>query len=69
MNAGQSSEWRQPEWVATILYPEDAEQEAVHAEHDTSPDNDHDTLQLRVLGSRNLESERDGCKSKDTVFV
>jgi len=58
---------RQPEGVSAILHSEDGEQEAVHGEHGTTPDNDHDGLNLGICDAWNLESERDCGKGKDAV--
>lgn len=60
-------EWRQPELVSTVLHSEDAEQEAVHAEQHTTPQEYSKLLSSRVLDPWNLESERNGRKSQDTV--
>lgn len=59
--------WREPEGVSAVLHSEDAEQEAVHGEHDTAPEQDHDGLQLGVLDSGDLEGEGDCCKSEDAI--
>ena len=60
-------ERRQPELVPAVLLSEDAEQEAVHAEQDTAPEEDSELLGARVGDTRNLEGERNSRKGEDTV--
>lgn len=45
----------QPEWISTILDPEDAKQEAVHHEDDTTPHNDSDLLGSGVCYAWNFQ--------------
>lgn len=61
------SEWRQPEGVATVLDPEDAQEERVHAEKDGTPDHDSNLLLAGICHPRNLKSKADGGKGEDTV--
>jgi hypothetical protein len=63
----QRSERRQPELVPSILFSEDAEEKAVHAEDDTTPQEYGDRLRAGVLDARDLEGERNRCEGKDTV--
>lgn len=58
----------QPERISAILNPEDAQEEGVHAEDHTSPDEDGDLLSSRVLDARSLDSEADGCECEDAVW-
>jgi hypothetical protein len=60
-------ERRQPELVSTVLGSEDAEQEAVHTQQDATPEKDGKLLSPCVCDTGNLERERDGRESKDTV--
>jgi hypothetical protein len=60
-------EGRQPEGVAAVLDAESAEEVTVHGEHDKTPGECSDTLSTRVCHTGDLESERDGCESKDGV--
>lgn len=60
-------ERRQPEGVATVLHPKDAEEEAVHGKHDTTPDEDHHGLHLGVGDSGDFEGEGDGRKGENAV--
>lgn len=53
--------------VPAVLLSEDAEQEAVHAEQDTAPEEDSELLGARVGDTRNLEGERNSRKGEDTV--
>lgn len=50
----------QPEGVTTVLDPEYAHQEAVHAENDGGPDNDCKLLGTSILDPWNPQSEIDG---------
>lgn len=61
------SERRQPEWVSTVLDPEDTEQKAVHAKDDTTPDKDGDLLCAWVGHAWNLQSKRDRRECEDAV--
>lgn len=62
-------EWRQPERVPSVLDPEHAEQEAVHAQNHKSPDHHSDLLSSRVGHTWDLEREADGCKGQDAVYI
>jgi hypothetical protein len=44
LGSGSCSEWWQEEWVSAILEPEDAEEETVHEEHNTSPSQNSNLL-------------------------
>ena len=61
------SERRQPEGVATVLDPEHTQEEGVHAEKDSSPDENSDLLLARVGDTRNLECQADGGKGEDSI--
>ena len=63
----RSSERRQPEGVATVLDPEHTQEEGVHAEKDSSPDENSDLLLARVGDTRNLECQADGGKGEDSI--
>jgi hypothetical protein len=63
----ERSEGRQPEGVATVLDPEHAQEEGVHAEKDSPPDEDCDLLLARVGDARNLECQADGGEGEDSV--
>ena len=60
-------ERRQPELVSAVLHPENAEQEAVHAQQHTTPDEHGNLLRARIHNAGDLERERDSRKSKDAV--
>jgi hypothetical protein len=66
-NASKHLEGRQPEGVTAVLDAESAEEVAVHGEHDKTPDKCSNTLSTRVCHTWDLESKRDGCKSKDGI--
>jgi hypothetical protein len=57
----------QPEGVAAVLDPEDAQEEGVHAENDSTPNEDRDLLLAGIGHSRDLESKTDGGKGEDAV--
>lgn len=61
------SEWWQPKWITAILDSEDAHEEAVHAKHNTSPDNTGNLLRSGVFHTRNLQAQRDSGKGQDSV--
>lgn len=61
-------EGREPEGVATVLDPEDAQQERVHAEENGTPDEDSDLLLALVGHARHLQSETDGGEGEDAVW-
>ena len=61
------SERRQPEGVATVLDPEHTQEEGVHAEKDSSPDENSDLLLARVGDTRNLVCQADGGKGEDSI--
>jgi len=60
-------EGRQPEGVATVLDPENAKEEGVHAEKDGTPDHDCDLLLAGICHPGNLESKADGGEGEDAV--
>lgn len=53
------SERRQPERISSVLDPENTKQEAVHAEDDTTPDEDGNLLCTWVGHAWNLQGEGD----------
>jgi hypothetical protein len=59
---------RQPEGVATVLDPEHTQEEGVHSEKDSTPDEDSDLLLARVRNARNLECQTDGGEGEDSVY-
>ena len=59
----------QGEGVAAVLDAEDAEQEAVHDDHDTTPDEDGELLCLLIGNSRRLDGQCDGSKRQNAVCV
>lgn len=61
-------ERRQPERIPAVLDAKDAEQEAVHAQNDTSPDHDGDFLITWVGHARDFERQADSCEGKDAVY-
>lgn len=65
---GSSERW-QPEWVSTILDPENAHQETVHAEENSCPNNHRRLLSLGVLDPWNSQREIDRRKGKKSIFV
>jgi hypothetical protein len=58
---------RQPEGVATVLDPEHTQEEGVHSEKDSTPDEDSDLLLARVGDARNLQGQTDGGEGEDSV--
>lgn len=64
----RSSERRQPEGVATVLDPEDAQEERVHAEKDGTPNEDSNLLLAGIRHPGDLESKADGGEGENTVF-
>lgn len=60
-------ERRQPEGVATVLDPEDAQEERVHAEEDSTPNEDCNLLLAGICHSGDLESKADSGKGENTV--
>jgi hypothetical protein len=69
LSSGPSlSEGREPEGVTTVLDPEDAEEERVHAEENSAPDEHGDLLLASVGHSGNLESKADGGEGEDAVW-
>ena len=60
-------ERRQPKWVPAVLDPEHAEQEAVHAQNDASPDKDSDLLGSRVGHPGDFQRQTDGGEGEDAV--
>ena len=60
-------ERRQPELVPAVLLPEYAEQVAVHAQQDTTPQEHSKLLSPRVRDSRYLERQGDCRESQNTV--
>lgn len=61
------SERRQPELVPAVLPPEDAQQEAVHAQQDAAPQEYGELLGPRVCNARHLEGQRDRGESQYTI--
>jgi len=57
----------QPERVTAVLDPEDAEEERVHAQNDSTPDEYRNLLLAGIGHSRDLERKADSGKGKDTV--
>jgi len=60
-------ERRQPEGVATVLDPEDTQEERVHAEKDSTPNKDCDLLLARIRHPGDLESKADGGERENAV--
>lgn len=60
-------ERRKPELVTAVLRPEDTEQEAVHAEQNTAPQEYSKLLSPRVCNPRNLERKGDRRKCQNPV--
>ena len=60
-------ERRQPEGVATVLDPEDAQEEGVHAEKDSTPNEDCDLLLAGICHPGDLESKADGGEGENAV--
>lgn len=60
-------EGRQPELVPAVLLPEHTEQEAVHAQQHATPQEHSKLLSPRVRNPRDLQCQRNCCKSQDTV--
>ena len=60
-------EGRQPEGVATVLDPEDAQEERVHAKEDSTPDQDSDLLLAGICHPGDLESKTDGGEGEDAI--
>jgi hypothetical protein len=68
LSSGSSfSEGREPEGVATVLDSEDAEEEGVHAEENSTPDEYGDLLLAGIGHSGDLESKADGSEGEDAV--
>ena len=63
------SEGWQPECVSTILHPEDTEEEAVHAEQDSAPQEDGNLLSSGIRDSRYLEGEGDRSERENTIYA
>lgn len=59
--------WREVEWIATILQPEYAHEEAVHDPNKSAPDEDSELLGTRVGNTRNLDSKGNGSKSEGAI--
>jgi hypothetical protein len=66
-SASSLSERRKPEGVATVLDSEDAEEERVHAEEDSAPDEDGDLLLASIGHPGDLECKADGGEGEDAV--
>ena len=66
-NPGPRLERRQPERVASTLDAEHAEQEAVHCQDDSTPDEDGDLLGARVCHTRDFEREADSREGENAV--
>jgi hypothetical protein len=60
-------ERRKPEAVAAVLHAEHAQQEAVHAQQDSAPEDDGELLGARVADAGHLDGKRDGSKGEDAV--
>jgi hypothetical protein len=56
-----------PEAVAAVLHAEYAQQEAVHAQQDSAPEDDGELLGARVADAGHLDGKRDGSKGEDAV--
>lgn len=55
------------EWIATILNPKDAEEEAVHSKHDSTPNEYCKSLFLWLNHARNFQCEGNSRKRKGAV--
>ena len=60
-------ERRQPEGVATVLDPEDTQEERVHAKKDSTPNKDSDLLLAGICHPGDLESKADGGERENAV--
>lgn len=58
----------QPKGVATVLDPEDAQEEGVHAEEDSTPNEDCNLLLAGICHPGYLESKADGGEGEDAVW-
>lgn len=68
MHCPSLHEGRQREGVPRILDPEDAHEEAVSAEEDTTPDENSYLLSPGIGHSRNLDGKGDGAEGHHTVY-
>jgi len=62
-------EGRERVGITGVLDPEDAEKEAVHDEHDTTPGNNSNALSLGVRHTGYLDGQGDGRKGEYTVYI
>jgi hypothetical protein len=62
-----SLERRQPEGVATVLDPEHTQEEGVHSEKDSTPDEDSNLLLARVGNAGDFECQANGGEGKNSV--
>ena len=69
MQRERSHEGGQREGVSSVLDTEDAQQEAVHEEHNSGPSNDGHTLRPDVANARDLDGEGDGAEGQDAVYI
>jgi hypothetical protein len=60
-------EGRQPEGVATVLDPEDAQEERVHAEKNSTPDEDCNLLLASICHPGDLKSKANGGERENAV--
>lgn len=60
-------ERRQPEGVTTVLDPENAQEEGVHAEKNSTPNEDCNLLLAGIRHPGDLESKADGGEGENTV--
>ena len=60
-------EWRQEEWVATVLGLENTEQEAVGSEEDSRPDQDSQLLTLDIFHAGDLDRKCDRGKRQNGI--
>ena len=60
-------ERRKPESVTSVLHAEDAQQEAVHEEKNSTPEEDGKLLGPYVGNARRFESKRYRRKRQDTI--
>lgn len=63
-----SLERRQPEGVAAVLDPEHAQEERIHAEKDSTPDENSELLLAGVGNARNLQGQTDGGEGENSVY-
>lgn len=62
------SEWWQMKWISPILDPEDAQEEAIHAEGDPTPYEYCDLLFPWIDHTRDFQRQGDGREGQCTVW-